>query len=363
VEFVSGDFVTGNNLFVFRNSTGYSGVSDASHINGNVRKTGNEAFVFPIGNGTYHRPAAITAPLNTSDHFTASYVLSDPHPLYDENQKDISLDHISSCEYWIINRTNGSSNVQVQLSWNANTSCGITALTDLRVARWNGSTWKDHGNVNVSGDLLEGAIWSDVITAFSPFTLASVTVANPLPIQLLSFNIACENNQRVAVSWSTATETNNEKFIVEKSSDAANWELVEEVKGQGNSNKLTEYEVTDRKLMNTITYYRLTQVDFDGKQTIYNALSTVCEGTETMLVYPNPASSLINVEINNNSFDADVSISLVATDGKVVGQHKLKAGSENTLITFDVQSLSSGMYFIHLQDAEGTFRAEKVQVK
>lgn len=362
-DFISGDFITGNNLFIFKDNSGYLGVSDASHINGNVRKIGNDAFTFPIGDGTYHRPAAITAPSNISDHFTAYYVFSDPHPVYNENQKDISLDHISSCEYWMINRTNGSSNVQVQLSWNANTSCGITALSDLRVARWNGSNWSDHGNVNVSGNLLEGAIWSNVITAFSPFTLASVTAANPLPIQLLSFQVACENNQKVAVSWSTATETNNERFLVEKSSDAANWELVQEIKGQGNSSELTEYEITDRKLMNEITYYRLTQVDFDGKQTIYNALSTVCEGTETMLIYPNPASSLINVEINNSISGGEISVSLVTTDGKVVGQHQLKAGSENILVTFDVQSLASGMYFIHLQDAEGIFRAEKVQVK
>src|SRR5690606_16774768 len=56
VEFISGDFVTGNNLFVFRNNSSYSGAGDESHINGNVRKTGNKAFVFPIGNGTYYRP-------------------------------------------------------------------------------------------------------------------------------------------------------------------------------------------------------------------------------------------------------------------------------------------------------------------
>lgn len=362
-EFISGDFITGNNLFIFKDNSGYSGVSDASHINGNVRKIGNDAFIFPTGNGTYHRPAAITAPSNVSDHFTAYYVLSDPHPIYNENQKDISLDHISSCEYWVINRTNGSSDVKVQLNWNASTSCGITTLNDLRVARWDGSAWKDHGNTNVSGDVTAGAIWSNTITSFSPFTLASVTLANPLPIQLLSFDISCENSERVVVSWATATEMNNEKFIVEKSDNAADWAVVEEVEGQGNSNQVRNYEMSDRKLNNGITYYRLIQVDFDGKQTIYNMLSTLCEGTETVQVYPNPASDLVNVEINNTVLSGDVNVILVTADGKIISQRAFKAEGGSVLLTFDTAFLSSGIYFVQLQDSGGTFITEKVQVK
>ncbi len=145
-----------------------------------------------------------------TDHFTAEYFDVNPHPTYDNTLKDITIDHLSICEHWIINRTNGTSNVTANLSWNTPRSCGITNLTDLLVVRWDGAMWKDHGNGGTTGNTTTGTIvTSGVVTSFSPFTLGSVTVLNPLPIVVNKFE-AVKNGSNVDLSWSVS---NNNKLF------------------------------------------------------------------------------------------------------------------------------------------------------
>jgi hypothetical protein len=88
-----------------------------------------------------------------------------------------------------------------------------------------------------------------------------------LPIELLSFkveNIIEYNN----ISWVTASEVNNDYFLLEESVDGINWTYLSKINGNGNSTEKIEYYYQDRNFVNNINYYRLTQVDFDG--TKYN---------------------------------------------------------------------------------------------
>ena len=86
---------------------------------------------------------------------------------------------------------------------------------------------------------------------------------NPLPIELTRLNARVENNV-VRLEWETASETNNDFFTVEKSSDAINFEKLTIVQGAGNSTKQIRYSIIDDSPINGISYYRLKQTDFDG---------------------------------------------------------------------------------------------------
>jgi hypothetical protein len=99
--------------------------------------------------------------------------------------------------------------------------------------------------------------------------------ADPLPIELLSFSGECTEGG-VVVQWVTASEINNDYFVLERSESANNWHLVKVVEGQGTTSMITDYSVFDPVVFEGVMYYQLTQNDFDGKFVKYGPVSVVC---------------------------------------------------------------------------------------
>lgn len=85
-----------------------------------------------------------------------------------------------------------------------------------------------------------------------------------LPIELLYFQ-ASEHDRYNHLTWSTASETNNDYFNIEKTQDGVVFYNIATIKGAGNSSSQNYYEYDDYDLNNNVTYYRLKQTDYDGK--------------------------------------------------------------------------------------------------
>ena len=102
----------------------------------------------------------------------------------------------------------------------------------------------------------------DGLYSFSEFT--SIGNGTPLPISLLDFNVRPVLNQ-VEITWTTASETNNDFFTVERSQDGREFIPIGVVDGAGNSNTILNYKLMDADPYVGISYYRLKQTDFDGK--------------------------------------------------------------------------------------------------
>jgi hypothetical protein len=93
-----------------------------------------------------------------------------------------------------------------------------------------------------------------------------------LPIELYTFEGECIQNKNL-ITWSTASEHNNDYFIIERSTDGENWSIINKTTGMGNSTMLTKYSCVDNTFGKRINYYRLTQVDFDGANKTYGPIS------------------------------------------------------------------------------------------
>ena len=104
------------------------------------------------------------------------------------------------------------------------------------------------------------------IDAFSWWTIA-VESAIPLPIELIKFE-AKSKEDYVIVSWETASEINNDYFIVERSFDGLHFTPISRINGAGNSTHLIHYSIEDQDYVNGINYYRLIQVDYNGDESI-----------------------------------------------------------------------------------------------
>lgn len=341
LNFITGKiFSTATNMLLLNNAATATGAGNSSFVSGPVQKTGNQAFVFPVGKNAVYAPIAISAPGVNTNQFSAEYFETDPDVLFNTSSKDATLNHLSRCEYWILNRTIGSSNVTVRLSWDTR-SCAIPILTDVRVARWNGSQWKDHGNGGTTGNQTAGTIVSSgTVSAFSPFTLASTTIA--LPIELIDFTGHCENNL-IVLNWSTATETNNLYFIMERSMDGINWEAIEQLAGAGNSIFIHDYTFLDKKTKSEISYYRLKQIDFDGNF-YYSAIIKVqnCQENDAeLLVFPNPANGSLHVQFSGATEQVR-SIDIFNATGSRIYH------TDTYLPTIDVSNISTGLCMIRL---------------
>lgn len=117
----------------------------------------------------------------------------------------------------------------------------------------------------------------------------------PLPVLLKSFDAKLVNSSLVELNWITTTELNNSHFIVERSADGFDWEDVSKVLAEGNSLTNVDYISYDKAPLFGISYYRLKQVDFDGKLTIFKIKTIINEHVINATIFPNPAKDILNI--------------------------------------------------------------------
>ncbi len=356
---------TDTELLTMSATSSVGSVSNSSYVDGPVRKVGNSAFTFPVGNGGYYAPIGISAPSDAADHFTAQYFNSNPNSLYSVSSLGVGIHHVSSSEYWILDRTNGNSNVKVTLSWD-DRSGPVTDLETLIVARWDGDEWVDQGNNETTGDISpgNGTITSNLVNVFSPFTLGSTDKNNPLPINLLSFKAEC-NNRRVHLKWQTASEINNDYFILEKSYDAINFNKISRINGAGFSNNTLEYTYVDEDIQVKLdNYYRLTQVDYDGTSETFNIIYVNCkvdnDNNASIIVYPNPSNNYVNIIFNN--FESDfASIELYNENGQLILKEEIKEICSILQYSLDINHFKPAVYMLRIVSEKHLFNKKIVK--
>lgn len=336
-----------------------TGANNNSYVNGWVRKVGNDAFVFPVGDDGFYAPIAISAPANTTDHFTATYDRVYPTP-YSILSKDPTLDHVGNCEHWILNRTGGSSNVFVELSYDNVRSCGITTGQEsaLRVARWDGAVWRDHGNTTATLIPTNAIRSGAAISSFSPFTLASANSFNPLPLELLTFKGKINHKGEAELTWQTASELNIAGFEVEKSTDNREFRKIGFVNAK-NAN-LNAYSFIDKDFAG-LSYYRLRVVETNKTFRYSQTISLDKTKAVQLLIYPNPASEkdFVKVALGARNEINSISIQILSQTGKILAEVVGNLETTETQLTEKLQNLPKGLYIIRLQTENGEMLTAK----
>jgi hypothetical protein len=136
-------------------------------------------------------------------------------------------------------------------------------------------------------------------------TSLQFTIGSPLPVEFLDLNAKVDNDH-VNVYWSTASETNNNYFSVERSADGMNFEPLGNVKGAGNSNTVLLYGYIDDNPVKGVSYYRIKQTDFNGNFK-YSKTVTVSFDNNNTGVKITANSGMLNIMVNTPSSTSDVS--------------------------------------------------------
>jgi len=169
-----------------------------------------------------------------------------------------------------------------------------------------------------------------------------------LPVTWLSFNGRTERSS-VHLSWSTASELNNDYFEVQRSSNGLNFEPIGYVQGMGTINTQTNYQFIDEKPLEGYNYYQLRQVDFDGTEDYSKIIVENVSGTTTnkLKVFPNPASSYLTLD---NGLEPICNLIISDATGRQVFQKQIR---EN-IVKISITNFENGLYLIRNQNGAVT---------
>lgn len=279
---------------------------------------------------------------------------------------------------------NGGSNDMDWGVWGPNPTCPISTTTPpvrcsfAAVSGGSDNTGINTANNGGAGDLTEGGggnQWVDDLNVVagecyyllvnqygggsSTFTMttggtATVTCLTALPVELLSFN-AHLNNDKVDLAWTTATETNNDYFTIQKSKDALTFEDVFVVDGAGNSSAIINYFDIDNNPYSGISYYRLMQTDFDGHSAFSNIVPVEYNpnGESSISLFPNPSDANSTAYLELNQFDGqEILVVLRDVTGRELYSKVVISQSNNELVALNKDGkLDKGVYLITASSA------------
>lgn len=167
----------------------------------------------------------------------------------------------------------------------------------------------------------------------------------PLPVTLIDFS-ADLSGDVVIIEWSTLSEINNDHFIVEKSTNLDRWKKVTRIEGAGNSREKLSYSTVDREKPNGTVYYRLHQVDHDGKRTIYKPVAVTGSDRQIHHVYPNPFNDVVFLNLPEQG-GAKLSICVFDSKGQQLKSIVDNANGQN--ISLDLSNLAGGSYILQVK--------------
>ncbi|MCF8296823.1 MAG: lamin tail domain-containing protein [Saprospiraceae bacterium] len=253
--------------------------------------------------------------------------------------------------YMTIEPENQPDNVEMVFYYQDSELNGATEM-NLNLFCYYNNIWTNVGGVV---DPINNTVTASNISHFSDWTVGEdPDGGGQLPVELLKFNAEYLNNQ-VEISWSTASETNNDYFTIEKSIDASNWKFIINVKGAGNSNSINEYSTIDDDKISGTIYYRLKQTDYDGKFKYYPpvAVNVLSHESEILIstVSPNPFRNDFSIKFDATSKEA-VIVLLYNIRGQLVFSETITPteGSNEYQYT-DSENLSNGYYLLTLKQS------------
>lgn len=190
------------------------------------------------------------------------------------------------------------------------------------------------------------------------FTLGSSDI--PLPIELSRFEGYCQG-EYVQLNWETASEQNNETFLIQRSIDGKTFNTIGAIDGAGNSNQPIAYEFYDTKPLPK-AYYRLKQNDYNGDFEYSNIINLSCGNVPNpeFKVYPNPFYSELNIMLIDLPAENAI-LELYSMEGKQIMQESLVLTNNNVHKVLQLDNLTPAMYVIRVISGDFTksYRIEK----
>ncbi len=388
-----------NGAIVFVNNAFYSGgLTDAQHVDGFVSEINyggsdqlpghNGDFTFPVGNSNAVYQLRRQGVFEDNDHtLTVGWIDGDPGATPDPTRNsDPGVDPFNPTSPASIYLPTGIVGVAKAGFWdwhyqdasitpnpNAYNGKGMTneqtitvsipdlsnyaglQSTELRLLGYDpiNFIWLNLSSSAGASGLTKGSTLQGTIPAGQTISALAIGSTNNvvLPVTFNAFTVKADGCKTL-LEWQTGMEQNNSHFVVERSSNGNEFITIGRVGAVGNSNSLNTYRFTDEAPANGINYYRITQVDFDGKHssTGIKAIRIQCSGNKVSLkAYPNPATTEVNIQ----SGKTVAQVNVIATSGQTVMKY-VPSQNQGGTFSLNVQRIQKGIYLLQVINKDGT---------
>lgn len=222
--------------------------------------------------------------------------------------------------------------------------------------QWNAtnSRWEIGGNGSVmysntyaclpKAPDLETGFWRDYYDlGLSEISGPGTQSAALLPVEWLSLEAQITDNGQALISWSTASELNNDLYAVERSADNLTFIEIGRVPGGGTAQEVQEYEFRDENPKGGMAYYRIKQVDVDGGFSYSPVLETDLAISQKVHMYPNPMSENLTIESKGGQ------VEIYTLFGKLKRRQYIDDGQTR----LSVEDLEAGLYFVEVTENNG----------
>jgi hypothetical protein len=227
------------------------------------------------------------------------------------------------------------------------TECSFSATAeDIRQDNSATFTIQNSGTPVISGTGITMVNFTPPVT--TPSTTCPVSVGPCytilLPVELINFSAACVSG-KVELYWSTASERENDYFMIERAGEDGIFESIGVVSGMGNSQELNHYSLKDYDAKDAISYYRLTQVDFNGHREVFSIISAKTCGSDSELTLSySSGEKILHTHLPIGSKGA-VHFQLYSVLGVLVYENIIQPSSTDRLINFSLpENLAMGTF-------------------
>lgn len=340
---------------------GASSLLNTSYVDGPLAISGSGTKLFPIGKGGFFRPVKVT----TADVGNLQFELFNSAPGGNKG----TMNRISTVRYWQTNALGLVSGSSVGLGYGSDDGItnptGPTTGVVIASASTKTGTYENNGRSSSGAESqLGGAsiIQSSTLTTptnqFFTFGTGDALPDNPLPVELSKF-IATTDGKGVILNWTTASETNNQGFIVSRSESKdgpfqqiSSYQANPSLKGQGTTSGETNYRMSDYS--STVQsgktyYYRLEDVNLTGQRNLLGTREVkLPEGYSLSQNYPNPfnPSTTINFTLRQDGKTMLEVYNILGQRVATIVNSELKAGAYS--YNWNAAGVTSGVYFYRL---------------
>lgn len=350
----AGKISMGNRNLTIGNSGVINGAGAANYIiatgNGSLNQQvvagGNK--VFPVGLTNAYTPATVALTAGSTTDVINVRMLTAPY--HGGLSGDPQTNYAVNATWLIGENVAGGSNASITLQWPLSLELPGFNRTLSRLAHFTSGTW-EFGNADIPAT--GSNPYSVTRTGFTDFSPFAVSTYMALPVTWLTITGRNENTNNF-INWSVASELNNDHFVVEVSVSGNRFTAIGEIKGAGTTDTEQRYSFVHYDVKEPVYYYRIKQVDIDGKYSYSKIVKVTADNTakNSVSLLSNPVHGNLVVSIVAKRFSAG-SISIADAAGKIVYTEKTRLSTGSNTISIGVSKYAAGIYYFVFLNENG----------